>query len=474
MSGSHITARAMEVKRRAERSVAARRWPLMSRRIDAREPASLDCARGRVLSSECGAVAPDGCVQVREARMRLDYRELRTAVVPTVASVLAAGSLLLSGEAAARPQYAAREGMNCISCHVDPDGGGLRHGNGFSYQRGRHAFEVEPKFEEWPADPELAKGVRIGSDLRATGLSYDTSDHEEDGEEPSVDTPRTYASFAMQGAVYLGFTPADHVVLYYAHDLGASSQKQRDWYGMLRGLTSLNLYIKAGQMRTPYGLRLDDHSAFTRGMQSSPPGEEGMMDVNPRETYPGVEVGFVKNTVHAQVSYQDAQGSSTPNFTKFEEKMVNARLGIRAGHLFVGASGRYNGLGDGDEMSQSTRVGAFAMFGGSKFALLAEVDTGENQFSGSLSDEEVNGAFLQGEFYLSRAVALRGDFNYMDFTNQEFDATIRTARRYAAGIDWNPIPFVKLTAEGRLVSNSTISHDGLDESWGLVYAVFSY
>lgn len=404
--------------------------------------------------------------------MQMEIRPGRSAVVMTLVSVLAGGWLLLPAESSARPQYAAREGMNCVSCHVDPDGGGLRNGNGFSYQRGRHAFEVETKFEEWPADPELTKGVRIGSDLRATGLSYDASLHDDTG--APDETPRNYASFAMQGAVYLGFTPAEHVVLYYSHDVAASNQKARDWYGMLRGLTSLNLYVKAGQIRTPYGLRLDDHTAFIRGAQSSDFGEQGMMDVNPRDTYPGVEVGFVKKSVHAQVAFQDPQGTSYPHFTGIEAKMVNARLGFQAGHLFLGASGRYNGQGDSDEMSQSTRVGVFAMFGGRKFALLAEVDAGENQFSGLLGDEQVTGAFLQGEFYVSRGVTLRGEMNYMDFTDQESDATLRTARRYAAGVDWNPVPFVKLSAEGRLVSNANIARNSLDESWGLMYAVFSY
>ncbi|MDZ4806440.1 MAG: hypothetical protein SGI90_16420 [Candidatus Eisenbacteria bacterium] len=402
------------------------------------------------------------------------FSRVGSAVEIAVMSILTGGLMLLSGDALARPQYAAREGMNCVSCHVDPDGGGLRNGNGFSYQRGRHAFEVEPKFEEWPADPELTKGVRIGSDLRATSLSYDTSEHYDDGGPAADDTPRTFAPFAMQGAVYLGFTPADHVVLYYSHDLAASSQKERDWYGMLRGLTSLNLHVKAGQLRTPYGLRLDDHTAFTRGAQSNPPGEEGMMDVDPRRSYPGVEVGFTKKSVYAQVAYQDPQGSSRPNFTKLEEKMVTGRLGIQSGHLFLGASARYNGLGDGDEASQQTRLGAFLMFGQSKFALLAEVNTGENQSSGSIGDEQVSGALLHGEFYVSRGVTLRGEMNYMDFMDQDSDATTRVARRYAAGIDWNPVPFVKLSAEGRLVSNSNRDRNSLDESWGLLYAVFSY
>jgi hypothetical protein len=397
----------------------------------------------------------------------------RMGTVGTAAVLLAVTTCLVGSTAEARPQYAAREGMNCVSCHLDPDGGGLRNGNGFSYQRGRHAFEVEPKFEEWPADPELTKGVRIGSDLRATGLSYDVSRHDDGGED--LDVPRTYASFAMQGAVYLGFTPSDHVVLYYSHDIAAPSQKERDWYGMLRGLTSLNLYVKAGQMRTPYGLRLDDHSAFVRGGQNNPPGEEGMMDLNPRDTYPGIEVGFVKKNVFAHVAYQDAQGTPSPNFTKFEEKMVNARAGIQAGHFFLGGSARYNGQGDGDDMTQSTRFGAFAMFGQPKFALLAEVDAGENQFGGTLpGDEQVQGAFLQAEFYLSRAVALRGELDYMDFTDQDSDVTRRASRRYNAALDWNPVPFFKLSGEARLVSNSTLDRDGLDETWGLVYAVFSY
>jgi hypothetical protein len=391
--------------------------------------------------------------------------------IALAATFLAAVLVALPRPTAARPQYAAREGLQCLSCHVDPSGGGLRNGNGFSYQRGRHAFDVEPKFEEWTAEPEIAKGVRIGADLRYVGMSFDTSPH--DGDAPDPETPTTFAKYAMQGAAYLALMPVEQLVIYYTHDVAAGAQKQRDWWGMIRGLTSANLYVKAGQIRPPYGIRFEDHSPFVRGRLDGPPGETGIMDVDPRFSHPGVEVGLVKNRVFAHVAWQDPNGTFSPGFTRLGEKMIGGRAGVQFDNLIVGASARRNGLADANDDTRSTRYGAYALFGRKSFALSAEVDAGEDEESAD-AKTLVQGAFLGGEVYVSRGVTVRGEFNYMDVEDDLTEVVTRVSRRYGAGVEWSPIPFLRLTAEARKVSNSNPANSAMDEFWTLGYGVFSF
>jgi hypothetical protein len=390
-------------------------------------------------------------------------------------SLVASALLLVPAVSGARPQYAAREGMYCVSCHLDPAGGGMRHGNGYAYARGRHAWEVEPKFEEWKVDPEITKGVRIGGDVRYTGMTYAIKAHYD--EETVGEVPRTFANYAMQGSFYVALNPVEPLFLYYNHDLGANVQKQRDWWGMIRNLTPLNIYIKMGQIRPPYGVRLEDHTPFVRGFEQPVPGETGIMDVDPRFTYPGVEVGLVKDGVFAHAAYADLGGTSAPNFTKIKEKLVSAKAGIQKGHLQVGGSFRANGLADGDTETKAHRYGAFALYGQKTFAVVAEADAGNDKSDVSL-EQKVRAGYLEGEYYVSRGVTVRAELNYMDFREDQGDdmAVLSASRRFGAGLEWNPIPFLRLAAEGRYVSNSTFDQDPatFDETWGLGYAVFSF
>jgi len=71
---------------------------------------------------------------------------------------------------------------------------------------------------------------------------------------------------------------------------------------------------------------------------------------------------------------------SSPNFTKFKEKLVGGKAGIQKGHVQVGGSFRANGEGDGDPETNATRYGLFALFGQKSFAIVAEADAGKDKF----------------------------------------------------------------------------------------------
>lgn len=400
--------------------------------------------------------------------------------VPRSIAVLAAGLwavTLMPGVAGARPQYSAREGLYCVACHVDPAGGGLRRGNGFSYALGRHEWEAEAKFEEWKVNPEVTKGVRLGSDLRYVGMDYNPSEHYDQpaGVTPP-ETPATFANYAMQGSVYVAFQPVQQLVLYYNLDLGAGNLKQRDWYGMVQNIGSFHGYVKAGQIRSPYGIRFDDHTAFVRGKVGGPPGELGMMELDPRFTYPGVEIGATPKGGFVHLAYQDEGGVGQPNFVKVKEKAVSAKAGLIRGHLLFGASARLNGRGDGDKDSKSCRYGPFVQFGADRFSLAAEYDYGCDQFDATSPDDRYNGLHLAGEYYLNRSWTFRADSGYMDRRKSEGPSNRLVSRRYSLGAELTPLPFLRLATDLRFVSNSTPDRNlaTQDELWNIVYGVFSF
>lgn len=154
-------------------------------------------------------------------------------------------SLFLTQQTWARPEYAARLGVNtCQSCHYNPAGGGLRNPNG--------------KFYGWRA----RKGVWDGEqkywhlDLRMNGLYPNRPTENNNG-------------FALMSAVAgvslpiekKGDKVSSQIVLSY--DMGAlAANAPRDAY--LQFLSEETGTWTIGRFLAPFGLLTDEHRAFTR------------------------------------------------------------------------------------------------------------------------------------------------------------------------------------------------------------------
>ena len=87
----------------------------------------------------------------------------------------AALTLLLSAAVAAPagalPIYASREGTKCVSCHFDPNGGGIRNDFGFSYGKNRHSMDPEDRWADVTVSPQLNDWIRLGVDTRMTYIA---------------------------------------------------------------------------------------------------------------------------------------------------------------------------------------------------------------------------------------------------------------------------------------------------------------
>src|SRR5205085_10266175 len=65
------------------------------------------------------------------------------------------------------PKFAAYTGDKCMSCHVNPTGGGMRGQWGVKYSKETlfmKPFENANKTTD--IDPQISKGIRIGGDMR--------------------------------------------------------------------------------------------------------------------------------------------------------------------------------------------------------------------------------------------------------------------------------------------------------------------
>ena len=207
----------------------------------------------------------------------------------------------------AEPYLALQEGYKCSKCHVNMTGGGKRTDFANIYVQTRLANEFFDwrRFGKKPDDDEkenpaktdsqssffsgrLNDYIAIGGDFRA--LFEKTSP-------PSGTGTETFNQRKQNIYLEVNLIP-DHVTFYQTLAGGGDAQ---EIFGLLKGeVKELPYYVKVSQFFLPYGLRLQDDTAFTRAATGF---TYGTSDV-------GVEFGFEPGSWSLQVAATNGTGSS--------------------------------------------------------------------------------------------------------------------------------------------------------------------
>ena len=193
-------------------------------------------------------------------------------------------ALLAPAASLAEPYLAVRTGYKCMVCHVNPTGGGKRTEFGATY--GQTALPAErldlrtgqavPSGGSEPASwtGKLNDQFAVGADLRANS-QYVAVPHDTDS---FAFTPRAQA--------YLEVKPiADRLTIYLDERVSPGAATNRETYALL-WFANRTAYVKAGRMFVPFGLRIEDDSAFIRqvtgtSFNSSDDGVEGGLELGP-------------------------------------------------------------------------------------------------------------------------------------------------------------------------------------------------
>ena len=190
-------------------------------------------------------------------------------VVLILAPVLLFAALLLPGLVRGEPYLAVRTGLKCVACHVNPTGGGKRTDFGAIYGQTALASAGAP----WSG--RLSDWLAIGANVRAT--------------EQRTTVPgaaQTVALNQTQARVYLEVKPfGDQFMLYVDQHVAPTPATNREAYA-LAWFANQRAYVKAGRMFVPFGLRIEDDSAFIRqvsgaNFNSSDDGVEGGLEWGP-------------------------------------------------------------------------------------------------------------------------------------------------------------------------------------------------
>ena len=355
--------------------------------------------------------------------------------------------------AGAMPLYAARQGLPCKACHFDPQGGGARREFGFLYERNRHDLTPEERWADIGLSNKLGDALYFGTNLRQ---QY-TYAHEVGSGETGVST-----FFPMQGALYVVFAPLPQVTAQYNRDLRTS----RDAWVMVSDLPA-GLYVKAGQFRVPFGLRIDDHTGAMRaGFRDALTGSfgtSGFLPYDPRTVEGGIEVGITPLAAY-NVSLTAALTNGGEAFAQ-DAQAVTAKLSYVNSFYVGNLSGYHNYRSTtGARDWRASYAGGFAVR--PRLTLLGEVGLGESE-NGAGIIRRTRGLFAEADYKVNRTVLVRAKYDFIDL---DYRTPGLAAERYTVESDLTFLPFVDMKVSLRRV----VPEDAADENQGLIQWHFYY
>ena len=346
-----------------------------------------------------------------------------------------------AGIAHAYPQYQLSREQTCGACHLSPTGGGLLNDNGELTDEDDARWGGDPTFLHGAA--ELPEWLHLGGDVRAAAGASDRGG----GIGP--------AAFPMQ---LEGHVQADRGPISVVADLGFTIPNEDspitalwsrshyvEWHQQDAGE---GLYARAGRFMPTYGLRLAEHTAYTRRFGGTPLFSEAY-GASVGWVTPGAELhvtGFVHD--RWQKSIEDGDGAALHAEKRF-------------GKISVGAQARYaNGAED-----VRTQGGATAKLwlDGPEVLLQAEAQVVHQTFdAGGKRNQAV--AYLMASWFFAHSYFLDVGLGHFDQDVKVPDVDRDTVE---VNLHWFPKAHIELVLMGRL-QMIALGKGGDNASYGLV------
>lgn len=298
---------------------------------------------------------------------------------------------LLAASAAAEPHLAQRYGLQCSSCHSNVTGGGKRTDAGNAYAMGLTDSPIATGFSN-----KIGDTISVGANFRSDWTYVSFDDPEAVGGLPAQTAPEDQSAFNINaGALYMQFDLSENISFYLDRQMAPNSGRTREAMVIFRNLFAEDTYFKVGRFFMPYGLRLQDDSAFIRqqtgfNFDNSDIGFEA-----------GYEPGSWSFTLSATNGTQGAGENNKDKQVVFTGTFVQPSYRI-------GVSGATNNAPAG---SQDT----YGVFGGltlGDFVFLGELDWID--LMDAQGSRTQIATYLSVDYLLSPSVNLRLSHEYLD------------------------------------------------------------
>jgi hypothetical protein len=313
----------------------------------------------------------------------------------------------------AEPYLAVAYGQKCEACHVNPTGGGLRTTFGdLLAQNAIPDRHLDAPTDAWTG--QINQYLRAGGDLR-----FDAQVTQ------APKTPSVQEFSLEQMRVYLEAEVIPNRLLAYVDEqIAPGGALDREAY-VLYWSGSHDWYLKAGQMYLPFGLRLQDQTAYivtATGINMTTPDQ-------------GVEFGWEKGHWDAQfaVSNGTAGGAVSSDGKQFSSQLIYVeplwRLGIAA-----------------NENNQSIgRKTALGVFGGLKTGPIAWLAQAEVIDDESIADGQGKqfASLLEANWLFARGSNLKITD---EFLNPNRAVPNGEQTRWSLVYEFTPIQFAQLRA----------------------------
>ncbi len=328
-------------------------------------------------------------------------------------------TLLSINQTMSLPRYALKTGFQCIDCHTNPSGGIIRNEEGWTY--GRKLAVFSPR--DFEMSPNLNENISLGFDLR-TQFLYSQKLKKSDFHK-------------MSGAFYTNINLSEEINLIGKYDF-----IQRIWegYGVLKILPNES-YFKVGSFSPAFGIRLDDHTAYTRGGDFNllfTAGTRQGLIYNPFYIETGIEVGiYLSDFTFLTLS------AGQSNFPFLTDPTYTARFELtpQIGPINLLAGGSFGAYRDSLEVKIFSGFFGFAI---KDFTILAEYDVMKNYLA---REKNANALMIEMSQKLVKGLdaVIRYD-RFVPFT----DRSELNFSHLIFGFEFHPYSFVEFRPQYRI------------------------
>lgn len=378
--------------------------------------------------------------------------------------------LVLSPSIHALPRYALITGARCGSCHVNPTGGQMRTAYGIDFSQNALPMRIlkdsaaaenaapdssvrtgsEPAFNS-----RLTDNISIGGDFRVQFID----------DQGSKTTSFQAMTMELYGAVQLNkkallYVKQDIVNPQYALFSGP------EVFGVIKPKASF--YVKGGIFLPDYGIRVDDHTQYTRGGDigfiTSLGLHQGLLFV-PNYKDIGVEAGLYHGGLFVTGGVFNGTGNSRP--IDFSQDKAYAGKAEFMGNFDEGTHFRIGASVYGFQNFHMT--GVHAGIGIENAALFGEVDWTRNRFDILGANTVITGiqsmaSFAELDYRLLEGAWLTGRFDMFDpqlgLEDDQAGSLDNSVQRFTFGAEIFPCSFVEIRPQYRLnVETPAISNN---------------
>ncbi|MDP2301001.1 MAG: hypothetical protein Q8N03_01090 [Ignavibacteria bacterium] len=331
-------------------------------------------------------------------------------------------------ESYALPRFALRTGGACIDCHVNPTGGGMRNESGWGYGKNNLKLFNTYSNDEFEMSPYIGKNILFGIDYRTQYLAkFDSTQKRTDFQN-------------MTGAVYLNIEANEYLNLYAHYDFVQSL-----WQGYaIANILPFKGYIKVGTFSPNFGIRTDDHTAYTRGGDFGILASQKGLIYDPFYSETGIELGFNFNEfTNFTVS---AGNPSRALFIKDPTYTTRLQFTPSFGDLNLLAGGSYASYKRGflGNIRNINMYGGFFGLQLEEFSLLAEYDMAK-----SIINQDSLSTALMIEVSYRITKGLEAVVRYDRF-DRNTEVTKDELSRIVLGVEFFPYSFIEIRPQFRI------------------------